>query len=424
MKTYSRMVILSTAMLLACNAAVAYDYGYDPAKAQGGSRWYCELAQDPTYISSGVYAGKYEYFFDLYIAGVGNTSMWFMSIVGLDNSKIANAQTLEPDGDHVKTQQWGEKPDSFFDSQPTWSDATGRIYDLWSTGMNSSLAWATEPNMERASYDDGAGGWTDSGLGYAGSSTSNPHSYNEYVPYAANNPNIWKAELTGPGQALQWQLSDNWFGAEPSEDMILIMGTNYYWQETGVGGVVATVRVVYDEPIDPLTIGWGGSERDYPVLGDFTPPTPPGPDPGDFDNDGDVDVDDINALCANMTGDGVLLPVGFEQYDLDGDGDADSADMDILIHDLVETTVGVGTEYGDFNLDGTVDTVDLTILGTYFGIGTTWSQGNANCDTTVDTVDLTILGTYFGFVASSPIPEPATLVLLGCGAVALIRRRR
>jgi len=152
--------------------------------------------------------------------------------------------------------------------------------------------------------------------------------------------------------------------------------------------------------------------------------TPDGSGPvGDFDGDSDVDADDIDLLCANMTGDGVLLPGGSEQYDLDGDGDADSDDMDILIHDLVETSVGVGTEYGDFNLDGTIDTVDLTILGTYFGIGTSWNQGNANCDTTVDTVDLTILGTYFGFVSAGAIPEPATLALLSLGAVGLFRKR-
>ena len=416
-----RAIILSAVVSLACNVALAYDYGYDPAKAQG--RWYMELAQDPTYIASGLYAGKYEYFFDLYIAGTGNTSMWFYSIVGLDNSKIANAQTLDPDGNHVKTQQWGESPDSWFSAQPTWSDATGRIYDLWSTGMNSTVEWANEPNMERSSYSDFAGGWIDSGLGYAGSSTSNPHDYNEYVPYAANNPNIWKAELTGPGQALQWQLSNNWFGAEPSEDMILIMGTNYYWMPTGAGGVVATVRVVYDEPIDPLTIGWGGSTKENPVLGDFTVPLPPDV-PGDFDDDGDVDADDINDLCANITGSG--NPPNDPKYDLDGDNDTDQDDMDMLIHDLVEITGGdgTGTEYGDFDLDGDIDTTDLTILATNYGMGTTWALGNANCDLVIDTTDLTIMATNFGFVASGAVPEPATLFVMGCGAIGLLRRRR
>ena len=149
---------------------------------------------------------------------------------------------------------------------------------------------------------------------------------------------------------------------------------------------------------------------------------PPFAPPGDFDDDGDVDTDDIDDLCANMTGEGV--PPIDPKYDLDGDNDTDSADMDILIHDLVEIVGGgTGTEYADFNLDGEVNTTDLTILATNFGIGTTWAEGNANCDMDVNTTDLTILATNFGFVASGAVPEPATMSLLALGSLALLRRR-
>jgi len=140
---------------------------------------------------------------------------------------------------------------------------------------------------------------------------------------------------------------------------------------------------------------------------------------GDLDENDTINVHDIDLMALFVRSGSPYDPL----YDISSDGTSggadglvDSYDMDYLVRYLVTTSLGAGTEYGDFNLDGKVDTIDLTILGTYFGIGTTWSQGNANCDTTVDTVDLTILGTYFGFVAASPIPEPVTLVLLGCGA--------
>ena len=175
--------------------------------------------------------------------------------------------------------------------------------------------------------------------------------------------------------------------------------------------------------------GYAGGGRQYEFDADYGALTleilPPFAPPGDFDDDGDVDTDDIDDLCANMTGDGVPLPGGSEAYDLDGDGDADSADMDILIHDLVEIAGGgTGTEYGDFDLDGDVDTTDLTILATNFGLGTTWAEGNANCDTVINTTDLTILATNFGFVAAGAVPEPATMSLLALGSLAMLRRRR
>ena len=146
--------------------------------------------------------------------------------------------------------------------------------------------------------------------------------------------------------------------------------------------------------------------------------------PGDFDEDGDIDSSDIGLLCANFTGSG--NPANDPKYDLDGDGDTDQADMDMLIHDLVEITGGdgTGTEYGDFDLDGDIDTTDLTILATNFGVGTTWAQGNANCDLVIDTTDLAIMATNFGFVASGAVPEPATLFVMGCGAIGLLRRPR
>ena len=415
------------AILLTTGAASAYDYGWDPAKVQAGG-WYCELAQDPTYIADGVYTGKYEYFFDFYMdAG----TMYYQTIAGLDNSKIANAQTHEPasfGGDFVRTQQWGEGPDSWFAAQPGWSIATGRIFDLWSKDINSSAAQANIDNLFRSSYDDGAGGWADAGLGFPEGAANNPHSYSEYKEYHAFGADVWKAELTGPGQPLQWQLSNNWLGDEPAQDTILIMGTNGVWATTLAQGLIATVRVVYDEIINPATIGWGSTAGENPVLGDFTVATPPvGSFDGDFDVD-DIDIDLMGDAIRTGSTDFALFDISADGVTEGSDGVIDLLDLDYLVRFLVETSIGNGTEYGDFNLDGLIDTTDLTRLGTDFGTGDTWAKGNANryLDLLTDNTDLTILATYYGQGPGDPdaIPEPATLGLLAMGAAGLLRRRR
>ena len=429
MKNHLEILTVSViAVLLTASVASGYVYGFDPAKAApaGDNYMYMELAQDPTLIPSGVYAGKYEYFFDMYtLANGAGSTFYFLHLVGLDNSKIANAETNRPAADYgpggettVNTQRWGD-PNGAYEA---WPAATGRVMDLWSKGSNATVSDATNFDRWRTSYDDGSGGWTDSGLGYAGSSTDNPHAYGEYVNFSGHPAmEIWKAELTGaPPQPVHWWNTQ--FGVVPTQDTIYIAGSTV-WSTTPTAGLTFTLRVVYDDIIDPATIGWSGDATiDNTILGDFDVFAVPLP--GDFDDDGDIDSDDIGLLCANLTGPG--NPAGDPKYDLDGDGDADQADMDMLIHDLVEITGGdgTGTEYGDFDLDGDIDTTDLTILATNYGVGTTWAQGNANCDLVIDTTDLTIMATNFGFVASGAVPEPATLFVMGCGAVGLLRRRR
>ncbi len=141
---------------------------------------------------------------------------------------------------------------------------------------------------------------------------------------------------------------------------------------------------------------------------------------GDFDGDGDIDAADIDTLGAAIAASSTDLA-----FDMDGDGDVDADDFAFHVHNLVDTALGegTGTEFGDFNLDGVVGILDLGLLGDNYATSAGWALGDANGDGSVGILDLGLLGDNYGFDGSA-IPEPATMSLLGLGAVALIRRRK
>ena len=83
---------------------------------------------------------------------------------------------------------------------------------------------------------------------------------------------------------------------------------------------------------------------------------------------------------------------------------------------------------GDANLDGNVDVNDLATVARYYGqSGKRWQQGDFGADGTVDVNDLATMARYYGWTgtgAAAPAPEPTTLLLMGIGALAIVRKRR
>jgi hypothetical protein len=86
---------------------------------------------------------------------------------------------------------------------------------------------------------------------------------------------------------------------------------------------------------------------------------------------------------------------------------------------------------GDANNDGAVGIADLSALADNYGAtGAEWRQGDFNGDGVVGIADLSALADNYGWTgqpcppAASAVPEPATVLLLVGGAVAVLNRRR
>ncbi|MBN1941725.1 MAG: PEP-CTERM sorting domain-containing protein [Phycisphaerae bacterium] len=143
-----------------------------------------------------------------------------------------------------------------------------------------------------------------------------------------------------------------------------------------------------------------------------------------WDLDGDGEYDDKSGETASVTA-AELAALGLAYGD-------HTVGLKILADDGYWATDELTLTYlpsilGDANLDGSVDPADYTIYADNYGTGTTWAQGDFNLDGFVDPADYTIYADEYGNTASgspvNPTPEPATMSLLGVGALALLRRR-
>ncbi len=143
---------------------------------------------------------------------------------------------------------------------------------------------------------------------------------------------------------------------------------------------------------------------------------------GDFDGDGGVNAGDVDFIFSQ-----IAAGTHFPDLDLDGDGAVGREDVVELVNNLLDT------KFGDVTLDGKVNDDDLSVLSENWlsAAGMGWADGDVTGDGVVNGADLSLLAQNWQFdnsaggspTGSSPLPEPATMLLLAAGGLALLSRR-
>ena len=435
MKKLTSVIMIVAAVVMSASIASAGLTIPDPGYGRGMYLQAATVPQQVTWQGDTVW----EYVYDLYVGeyhdtynSIYNAFLKFDtgdagSLVGLYNGKVVQQWSSYAAGEIPAPYWWWSAPDSV--PTPQYID----VDDLDADGITNEWSYAVGPSQtaQQWTYDSALSTWAD-----ANGVSNIWHAPSDYGDGAGGDNDggdfqygvIFDDAATNPFGDTSWTPVDGvFFGGNDemdcrSDDPIL----NFTVRLLSTQGPHGTVTLYYDEYYMNYT--FGGT-----VVG-------PGPlPPGDVDEDGDIDADDID-LMGQYILTGIAPTTG--NYDLSDDGVTggtngaiDINDLDYLVRHLVETSAVdgdgnpiFGTQYGDFNLDGEIELGDLTRLGTYYGVGDTWSQGNANphLDTDIELGDLTILGTYYGASNGGvdAIPEPASASLLLLGAVAALRRRR
>ncbi len=95
--------------------------------------------------------------------------------------------------------------------------------------------------------------------------------------------------------------------------------------------------------------------------------------------------------------------------------------MDLYFDNMVfaSSYIGPMPGLGDANSDGAVDGADYTAWADHYKLPGHWAEGDFNSDGIVDGADYTVWADHF--TGGAAVPEPATLALLACAALAALR---